>query len=96
MAGQKAVEIDVYEATAEMTEIGAGIVIWPRTWEILKKLGLEETLTKLLPSPPTKEPSKSKLPLIMRSIYANGLMQAPSLDSVRVTRRMGLPCTIWL
>nr|AGK29859.1 FAD-binding protein [Volvariella volvacea] len=55
--GPEAVEIDVYEATSKMTEIGAGIVIWPRTWSILKKLGMEEYLMKLLASPPDKEPS---------------------------------------
>ncbi|KAJ3895187.1 hypothetical protein GG344DRAFT_39221 [Lentinula edodes] len=29
------IEIDVYEQAAQITEIGAGVTVWPRTWEIL-------------------------------------------------------------
>lgn len=60
--GLDKVELDVYEATTKMTEIGAGIVIWPRTWELLKRIGLEERLTKLLPAPPTSDPGEDLYP----------------------------------
>ncbi|TFK70265.1 salicylate hydroxylase [Pluteus cervinus] len=40
-----------------MTEVGAGVHVWPRTWEMLKRLGLEESLTKLLATPPKNEPT---------------------------------------
>lgn len=48
--------IDIYEATPELSEIGAGINVWPRTWQILKQFGLEETLTPLFDHPPDLEP----------------------------------------
>ncbi|KAJ4470426.1 hypothetical protein J3R30DRAFT_1218896 [Lentinula aciculospora] len=47
------VEIDLYEQAAQITEIGAGIVIWPRTWDILKSMGLEKDLAVLLKEPPS-------------------------------------------
>ncbi|KAF8803473.1 salicylate hydroxylase [Phlegmacium glaucopus] len=46
------VKIDIYEASSHISEIGAGINMWKRTWEILKNIGLEGTLLKFLPRPP--------------------------------------------
>ena len=40
--------IDVYEAASKFTEIGAGIGIWWRTRQVLKSLGLEEDVIRLL------------------------------------------------
>ncbi|XP_006456323.1 hypothetical protein AGABI2DRAFT_239564 [Agaricus bisporus var. bisporus H97] len=36
--------IDLYEATPELVEIGAGINVWPLTLSILKEIGLYQTL----------------------------------------------------
>lgn len=41
----KAVEVDIYEATTKLAQVGAGITLWPRGWEILKQLGLESALS---------------------------------------------------
>jgi 2-polyprenyl-6-methoxyphenol hydroxylase-like FAD-dependent oxidoreductase len=41
----KAIEVDVYEATTKMAQVGAGITLYPRGWEILKQLGLESALS---------------------------------------------------
>ena len=41
-------EINIYEAAHELAEIGAGVGIWPRVWEILHHLGLEEDLRKAI------------------------------------------------
>ncbi|KAI0091616.1 hypothetical protein BDY19DRAFT_983890 [Irpex rosettiformis] len=38
------IQVDVYEAASELKEIGAGIGMWPRTWKIMKKLGLDKEL----------------------------------------------------
>ncbi|OBZ71586.1 Salicylate hydroxylase [Grifola frondosa] len=38
------VEVNIYESASKFTEIGAGIGIWPRVWEIIKSLGLEDDL----------------------------------------------------
>ncbi|KAF8964494.1 salicylate hydroxylase, partial [Flammula alnicola] len=45
-------DVDIYEGAAYMSEIGAGINLWPRTWEILKNLGLEQQLVRFLPGVP--------------------------------------------
>ena len=39
--------VDIYESTQELTELGAGIGFFPRVWEILRYLDLEEDLLKL-------------------------------------------------
>lgn len=54
------VAIDLYEAAPELAEIGAGINVWPRTWEVLKKLGLEDVLTPLFDHDPDLEPRKCR------------------------------------
>ncbi|KAF8992591.1 hypothetical protein BDQ17DRAFT_1432263 [Cyathus striatus] len=52
------VEIDIYEQAQEIKEIGAGLGFWPRTWEILKSLGVDEALAEHLPK--DKKPSYDK------------------------------------
>ncbi len=32
----------MFEAAAQFTEIGAGIIFWPRTWNVLKALGVKD------------------------------------------------------
>jgi len=46
------IRVDVYEAASKFAEIGAGIGIWWRTKQVLTSLGLEEDITRLLPSHP--------------------------------------------
>ncbi|KAJ3573489.1 hypothetical protein NP233_g2406 [Leucocoprinus birnbaumii] len=36
---ERKISIDIYEASAELSEIGAGINIWPRTWRIFQEIG---------------------------------------------------------
>ena len=52
----KDIKIDVYEAAPKFTEIGAGFGFWSRPWKILKKLGLTDSLEKLLEAPPQEFP----------------------------------------
>lgn len=40
----KNVTVDIYESAAMFAEIGAGIGLWPRVWEVMKSLGLNEDL----------------------------------------------------
>ncbi|THU98534.1 FAD/NAD(P)-binding domain-containing protein [Dendrothele bispora CBS 962.96] len=40
--------VDLYESAAQITEIGAGITVWPRTWRLLKAIGLEKDLKEAL------------------------------------------------
>ena len=41
-------EIVIYESAHELAEIGAGVVMWPRTMEVIRDLGLEEDLRKMV------------------------------------------------
>ncbi|KAF8900762.1 hypothetical protein CPB84DRAFT_1847209 [Gymnopilus junonius] len=45
-------EISIYEASTCISNIGAGIDFWPRTWKIMKSIGLQEDLLRLLPQVP--------------------------------------------
>ncbi|KAF9254463.1 FAD/NAD(P)-binding domain-containing protein, partial [Marasmius fiardii PR-910] len=45
-AKKENIELDLYESQPEINEIGAGINVWPRTWGLLKDLGLEEELIR--------------------------------------------------
>jgi salicylate hydroxylase len=36
--------IDLYESASELSEIGAGINMWYRTWQVLKEIGAGDTL----------------------------------------------------
>ncbi|OSX62801.1 hypothetical protein POSPLADRAFT_1141422 [Postia placenta MAD-698-R-SB12] len=40
----KNVVVDLYESAAAFTEVGAGIGVWPRVWEIYQELGLRDDL----------------------------------------------------
>ncbi|TBU21578.1 FAD/NAD(P)-binding domain-containing protein [Dichomitus squalens] len=41
------IEVDIYESAHELTELGAGVAMWPRVWELIKYLGLEEELLEI-------------------------------------------------
>ncbi|KAI1789079.1 FAD/NAD(P)-binding domain-containing protein [Ganoderma leucocontextum] len=38
------VHFDIYESASELTEVGAGIGVFPRIWTIIKELGIEDEL----------------------------------------------------
>ncbi|KAF8075333.1 hypothetical protein FPV67DRAFT_1728536 [Lyophyllum atratum] len=40
------IDVEVYESAAELAEVGAGIGVFPRAWEVIRRLGLEEELLK--------------------------------------------------
>lgn len=44
LALDELVQVNIYESTAELTQIGAGITLSPRGWEIIKDLGLDKEL----------------------------------------------------
>ncbi|KAM5540137.1 hypothetical protein V8D89_006277 [Ganoderma adspersum] len=44
------VHFDIYESAAELTELGAGISMSPRTWSIMKEIGLEEAIFAIMGS----------------------------------------------
>ncbi|KAL5523639.1 hypothetical protein ACEPAG_7812 [Sanghuangporus baumii] len=46
------VDFHVYEAAERFKEIGAGVMIWTRTWTILELMGLSEEFSKTAHAPP--------------------------------------------
>ncbi|TFK44427.1 FAD/NAD-P-binding domain-containing protein [Crucibulum laeve] len=46
------VQVDLYEATDRFKEIGAGVMIWSRTWEILNLMGLADAFSRIAHAPP--------------------------------------------
>jgi salicylate hydroxylase len=49
------IQVDIYEAASKFTEIGAGIGVYWRTRQILKSLGLEDDVIRLLPFRPGQD-----------------------------------------
>ncbi|KIY62359.1 salicylate hydroxylase [Cylindrobasidium torrendii FP15055 ss-10] len=53
------IDLDLYEAASKLTEVGAGVVVLPRTWDVLEKLGISEDLSKKAPQQPKREQAPS-------------------------------------
>ncbi|PPR04128.1 hypothetical protein CVT26_001320 [Gymnopilus dilepis] len=43
------VEVDIYEGASRLTEVGAGINFFQRSWEIMEAIGLDQKLLSYLP-----------------------------------------------
>lgn len=67
------ISVEIYEAASQFSPIGAGIGIWPRVWEILMRLGLEELAAKTSLQP-TTDLGMSRRPVI---IHSDTLMNGP-------------------
>lgn len=50
------VDVDIYEQALQFAEIGAGIAVLPRAWDILQKLGLDGELDKAASKAPSDRP----------------------------------------
>ncbi|KAJ3511609.1 hypothetical protein NLJ89_g3998 [Agrocybe chaxingu] len=48
-------DVQLYESAGQFKEIGAGVMIWSRTWRILEDMGLESEFAKIAHAPPTGE-----------------------------------------
>ncbi|KAJ7497508.1 FAD/NAD-P-binding domain-containing protein [Mycena latifolia] len=46
------IQVDVYEGAGRFREIGAGVMIWARTWRIFELLGLAPYFAKVTDTPP--------------------------------------------
>lgn len=41
------IDIDIYEGDPEVRTAGAGITVWPRTWAVMRQLGLYDDLARV-------------------------------------------------
>lgn len=46
------IQVDVYEASGRFREIGAGVMIWQKTWRILEIMGLAPEFSRIAHAPP--------------------------------------------
>ena len=54
-AERKDIQIDVYEAASKFAEIGAGVGMWRRPWEVMKLLGVDKGISKIVQVPEDDE-----------------------------------------
>ncbi|KAF8229500.1 FAD/NAD(P)-binding domain-containing protein [Tricholoma matsutake] len=47
------IDVDIYEAAAQFSEVGAGIGVWPRVWKTLAQLGIYEDLERVTGQKPS-------------------------------------------
>lgn len=66
------IDVDIYEAATEFSEVGAGIGIWPRVWRLLAKLGLDEELAGVSALQPTDEEGESATIVLLKTVPAKG------------------------
>lgn len=52
------IAVEVYEGSSSFSSFGAGIGLWPRTWNVLTTLGLGDHLMKIASSSPTTDTSQ--------------------------------------
>lgn len=64
------VDVDIYEQAPELTELGAGISLLPRSWNIMKKLGLDAVLSEIASQAPDATPGMSIPPRIHPCRYS--------------------------
>lgn len=64
------IEVDIYEADSEIRTVGAGITAWPRTWAMMRDLGLYEDLARIAVS--EGSPGEIKDTLSEYCIYVQG------------------------
>lgn len=50
------IDITIYEAATKLTEVGAGLGLFPRVWDIIRGLGLEADLLATTENKPTNGP----------------------------------------
>ncbi|KAF4618175.1 hypothetical protein D9613_011654 [Agrocybe pediades] len=75
------ITLDVYEAAAKLSQVGAGVTMWPRAWEIMKNLGMEEQLIAKLP-PGQEKPAMSEQRFYLSMRKSNQREGVPIVDVV--------------
>jgi len=48
MNAENFIEVDIYAAAPELTQMAAGISFWPRAWKFFEKIGIETSLMEHL------------------------------------------------
>ncbi|KJA24431.1 hypothetical protein HYPSUDRAFT_86115 [Hypholoma sublateritium FD-334 SS-4] len=56
LSNEDKLEINIYESASVIAEVGTGISLWPRTWEVVKAINLEKSLLQFVSQPPDKSP----------------------------------------
>jgi len=67
------IEVQLFEAAEKIAEIGAGLGLFPRHWEVVQKLDLEEDLLKLTEQRRTEDLGTSRGDILSISATADSL-----------------------
>lgn len=60
LGADASIQVNLYESAHKITQVGAGITLWPRGCELLKDLDMEDDLSALL-VPGQEIPTKDKI-----------------------------------
>lgn len=88
-------ELDIYEGATHISEIGAGINFWPRTWEIMKSLGLDHELARMLPHVPDNNPREFAIYISPTPWLTLVTCEVSSLKSARVISSKEFTSRTW-
>lgn len=55
LANSSNLEVKVYEAAGQFKEIGAGVILWARTWRIMQEMGLADQFAKFAHATPSSK-----------------------------------------
>ena len=67
------IQVDLYESGPEITTVGAGISVWPRTWAVMRALGLYDQLASQAVKAADAEDGALSMWLFIRSTVGSGV-----------------------
>ena len=82
------IDIAIYESAHELSEIGAGIGVWPRIWEILRSLGLEEDLIEVRG---TRDKIGESCRHVNLGVFTDSVFESPSHPHLEGRRTRDVP-----
>ncbi|KAL4249900.1 FAD/NAD(P)-binding domain superfamily protein [Abortiporus biennis] len=98
------IQIDLYEAADSLFEAGVGIGLWPRSWKIVEKFGLQRPLSSVALIPPESLPqislnfrkSDEALGLNVNQLITPGMLtfHRPDFQRVLVDQLQSTTCHI--
>ena len=53
--GHQDIAVDIYEGAHQLNEIGAGVAMWRRPFQVMKAFGLKESMSQQLEEAPSEE-----------------------------------------
>ncbi|KAF7292584.1 hypothetical protein MIND_01155900 [Mycena indigotica] len=84
------IDVDLFEASKSLQEVGAGVAVFPRPWKILRLLGVDQELLKTCDVKPKEGPGQAtRSPMPQAKVYQclqSSIAKAISLWAYRFRR----------